>query len=133
MIKVKNSDLNDSSTQAFDNLLEIDLPVSLSWQIAKIGKKIDELLILKKEMVNNLIRKHSLKDDEGNVIPSKDENDTIIPNAVQIADPIAYNKELDELENIENDIDFEPISIKSLEDKNVKPGVLFSLSFIFID
>jgi len=133
MIKVKNSDLNDTTSNAFQELLNLDLPISLSWKIAKLAKEIDALIILKKETINNLITKHSIKDEEGKMILIEDSEG--IYNTTQISNPDLYNKEIVDFESIYNEITFEPISIKVLEENNtkIKPSFFFNLSFMFTD
>jgi hypothetical protein len=135
MIKIKNSDLNETTSNAFGELLNIDLPISLSWKIAKLAKELDGLIILRKETINELIKKHSEKDKDGNMIAAKDEEGNNIPNTTKIVDPIAYNKELEEFESLENEINFEPIPISNLDEKSdsIKPSILFALSFMFVD
>jgi hypothetical protein len=135
MIKIKNSDLNETTSNAFGELLNIDLPISLSWKIAKLAKELDGLIILRKETINELIKKHSEKDKDGNMIAAKDEEGNNIPNTTKIVDPIAYNKELEEFESLENEINFDPIPISTLDEKSdsIKPSILFALSFMFVD
>lgn len=135
MIKVKNSDLNDTSSKAFVEFLELNLPIALSWKITKLAKKMDDLVILKKETINGFIKKHSLKDENGEVVLAEDENGKSVPNTAKIADPTAYNKEITEFENIENEMDFEPISISLIAESNdnIKPSLFFNLEFMFID
>lgn len=135
MIKIKNSDLNDSASAAFNEILNIDLPTSISWKIAKVAKEIDSLIILRKESINNIIKKHSEKDEDGNMVAGKDSEGKEIPGTTKIVDPAAYNKELEEFDQLENEIDFDPISIATIEEKNdsIKPSILFNLSFLFTD
>jgi len=135
MLKIKNSELTESTKTAFAELLNINLPVSLSWKIAKVAKDIDSLISLKRETINNLIKKHSEKDKDGNMVIAKDDEGNEIPNATKIVDPKAYNKEIEDFEELENEINFEPISISVIEEKNdtIKPSILFNLSFLFTD
>ena len=135
MIKVKNSELNETSTESFNALLDIDLPVSLSWKIAKLAKEIDDLIILKKEATNKMVKKYALTDEDGKMVVAKDEEGNEIPGSTRIGDPEAYNKAYDKFDSLENEIDFEPISISSIEEKNdnIKPKILFNLSFLFTD
>jgi len=135
MIKVKNSELNETATISFNELLEIDLPVSLSWKIAKLAKEIDELIILKKESTNKLVKKHALKDEDGEMVVAKNEEGEDIPGSTRIADPDKYNKEYEKFDSLENEINFDPISISLIESKNdnIKPKILFNLSFLFTD
>ena len=135
MIKVKNSELNETATQSFNELLDMNLPVSTSWQIAKLAKEVDSLIVLRKEAINKMVEKFAVKDKDGKMVEAKDEKGNAVPNSTKIEDPEAYKKAMDKFEALENELNFEPISIKDLEKKNdeIKPLIFFNLSFLFTD
>lgn len=133
MVKIKNSSLNDSMSTSLVDLLNLDLPVSLSWKISKLTKELEDLMILKKETLNSLVEKYSKKDEEGKMIPGKDETGKEVPNSTEIEDIVAYNKAVKDLNEIVNEIKFKPISVKVIEENNdiIKPAIFFNLSFMF--
>ena len=99
--------LNDTNSLAA--ISQKQLPIKVSYAIAKNIKKLEsELKIYNKER-EKLIDKYCIKDDEGkNVI---DEN-----NNLKIADEHleAWNKEINELMDIEVDIDIHKFNLDSL-------------------
>ena len=99
--------LNDTNSLAA--ISQKQLPVKVSYAIAKNIKKIESELKIYNEERQKLIDKYCIKDDEGkNVI---DEN-----NNLKIADEHleAWNKEINELMDIEVDIDIHKFNLDSL-------------------
>lgn len=99
--------LNDTNSLAV--ISQKQLPIKVSYAIAKNIKKLEsEIKIYNKER-EKLINKYCIKDDEGkNVI---DEN-----NNLKIADEHleVWNKEINELMDIEVDIDIHQFNLDSL-------------------
>ena len=135
MIKVKNIELNDNATKAYSDLLAMDLPVSMSWKISKIVKKVDELLELKNKSYNKIVDKYAEKDENGTIVPVKDNDGKVVPNAFKINDPEGYDRDLTEFNELENELAFEPISVAQISEKNenIKPSIFYSLSYLFVD
>lgn len=99
--------LNDTNSLAV--ISKKQLPIKVSYAIAKNIKKIESELKVYNEERQKLIDKYCIKDDEGkNVI---DEN-----NNLKIADEHldAWNKEINELVDIEVDIDIHKFNLDSL-------------------
>lgn len=99
--------LND--TNSLVAISQKQLPVKVSYAIAKNIKKLENELKIYNEEREKLIDKYCIKDDEGkNVI---DEN-----NNLKIANEHleAWNKEINELMDIEVDIDIHKFNLDSL-------------------
>ena len=135
MVKVLNSNLNEVTVKSFNELLEIKMPLKLSWKISKAAKEIDSLVKLYGEARNKLVQEFSAKDENGKVILAKDENGQEVHNSAKLSDPLGFELKIKELNEIENELIFEPISISELEELNVdvQPSIFFNLNFIFKD
>lgn len=101
------------------NLSQKQLPVKVSYAIAKnIGKIESELKIYYKER-EKLIDKYAQKDDKGNI--SADDNGQIAFKEESIED---WNKGIKELLSIENDIDIHKFKLEQLEGYSLTPAEL---------
>jgi ATP-dependent Zn protease len=130
-IVVKNSQLNDETITALNSLIDMDINASTAFRLTRIIKEISSIVEDKVKMEKRILDKWTMKDEEGNVIPAKDEQGNVIPGAVNIKDPEQFTKEMSELMDLENVIDFEKISFDSLELKTAKVKDLIKIEFLF--
>lgn len=99
--------LNDTNSLAV--ISQKQLPIKVSYAIAKNIKKLESELKIYNEERQKLIDQYCIKDNEGNNVI--DEN-----NNLKIADEHldAWNKEINELMDIEVDIDIHKFNLDSL-------------------
>lgn len=108
------------------NLTHKQLPIKVSYAIAKNISKIEKELEIYNKERQKLIDKYCLKDEEGNLI---DEN-----NQFKIADGNleAWNKDMNELLNIEIDINIHKFSKDDLFNSNcnITPAELMLIDYM---
>ena len=108
------------------NLTHKQLPIKVSYAIAKNISKIEKELEIYNKERQKLIDKYCLKDEEGNLI---DEN-----NQFKIADGNleAWNKDMNELLDIEIDINIHKFSKDDLINSNCKitPAELMLIDYM---
>ena len=108
------------------NLTHKQLPIKVSYAIAKNISKIEKELEIYNKERQKLIDKYCLKDEEGNLI---DEN-----NQFKIADGNleAWNKDMNELLDIEIDINIHKFSKDDLFNSNcnITPAELMLIDFM---
>ena len=131
-MKLKNEVFNEATYQALDKLVNQDIDVSITWDIKKNIGLINPIVTNLNDMQQKIAQKFSKKDKDGKQIHMKDKNDKPIRGRILIEDINAYNKEIDKLMNIENEVDIIPIDIKKLKEHNVKLSVqnLIALDFM---
>lgn len=101
------------------------LPVKVSYAIAKNIAKIEaELNVYNKER-EKLLDKYAVKDEHGNI--SVDENNQIKIREEYITD---WNRDIKELLSIENEVDIYKFSIDALEGYSMTPAELMIIDYM---
>lgn len=101
------------------------LPVKVSYAIAKNIAKIEaELNVYNKER-EKLLDKYAVKDEHGNI--SVDENNQIKIREEYITD---WNRDIKELLSIENEVDIHKFSIDALEGYSMTPAELMIIDYM---
>ena len=130
MLHLKYKNINDDTTASLNEFLALDLPIKEGIKIAKISKKINEHIELKREFEKKIFEKYSEKDETGAIKPVKNEAGEIIPNQVYITDPEAYTKDVLELEDVDIEISGEKINLDILGLIKIKPSLLLKLEWL---
>jgi hypothetical protein len=115
--------VNDSAVLA--RMANRELPVKVSYSIAKNLKKLESELKIYNAEKNKLIEKYSNKDEQGKTIV--DENNHVIIQEGHIDD---WNKEIEELLAIENEIEIHKFSIDDLSGYNITPSELMTIDYM---
>lgn len=106
-------------------IIKKQLPVKVSYAIAKNIAKIEaELNVYNKER-EKLIEKYSVKDEQGKTIV--DENNQIKIREENITD---WNRDIKELLSIENEVDIHKFSIDALEGYSMTPAELMIIDYM---
>lgn len=111
-MKIKNEVLVNS-INILSKLNNYELPIKLSYSIAKNIKIIDEELKIYTEERQKLINKYAEKDKDGNIITSED-------GTVNILDSENWERDIMELLKIENEINIKKIKIEELENSDIR-------------
>ncbi len=98
--------------QGLTELLDKELPTATSYKIQVNHQKVANELKVPQEMMNKLVQKYKLKDNEDGSIQIKD-------NSIE-----KFNKESQELMEQEVDISLKPIKLSELQDISVKGRTL---------
>jgi hypothetical protein len=131
MIIVKNSELNKSTIDALNILLDLNLPSKSAFKLMRIVKEISSLVDDKMKLEKKLLDLYMERDEEGNPIQATDENGNYIPNAAKIKDIEKFNKEIEDLNSIENEIPYDKIIFDDLNLESVRVKDLIKLEFLF--
>ncbi|MDD4781936.1 MAG: hypothetical protein PHT02_15225 [Tissierellia bacterium] len=113
--------------QSLTKLLTKELSIKTSYKLSKLGKLIIDEYKLFEETRMKIIDKYGDKDEEGNII----QNDNKITIPKENLD--SFNKEFNELMDIEVKFDFEPISIDKLGEINISPIDLMVLGDFIVE
>jgi hypothetical protein len=131
-IKVKNSQLNNETVTALNNLIELDINAAIAFRLARIIKEISSIIDDKVKMEQRILDKWVEKDESGNPTPGKDESGNPVEGSVNITNLDEFTKEMNSLMSVENEIPFEKINFEDLELKTAKVKDLMKLDFLFI-
>jgi hypothetical protein len=130
-IKVVNSDLNKNTLESINNLMDMDINVSSAFKLMKIVKELSPLVETKGEMEKKIMDKYAEKDENGQYIQPVDQEGNVIEGSVNIKDFDSFTKEMKDLMEIENELQFDKVNIDDLGLKTVKTKDLISLEFLF--
>src|SRR6266404_4392760 len=97
MLHLKYKQINDNTINSLNEIISLDLPIKEGIKIAKISKKINEHIEIKKSFDKKILEKFSAKDENGIIKQVKDQEGNIVPNQIYISDPEAYTKSITEL------------------------------------
>jgi hypothetical protein len=130
-IKVKNSQLNNETVTALNNLIELDINAAIAFRLARIIKEVSSIIDDKVKMEQRILDKWVEKDESGNPTPGKDESGNPVEGSVNITNLDEFTKEMNSLMSVENEIPFEKINFEDLELKTAKVKDLMKLDFLF--
>jgi hypothetical protein len=111
-MKIKNEVLVNS-VQVLRKLNNAELPVKVSYKLAKNIKSIEKELNIYEEEKQKLINKYGEKDEEGKLKTKED-------GSINITDTENWNKDIKELLDIEAEINIEKINIDELAKSDLK-------------
>lgn len=131
MITIKNSQIDKSTIEALNILIDLDVPSKIAFKLMRIIKEISSLVEDKLKLEKKILDKHIVKDENGNPLPAFDNNGNIIPNAAKINDLNKFNSEMEDLNSIENELPFDKIDFEDLDIPKVKVKDLIRLEFLF--
>ena len=126
MIKVSFSEI-ESIISSLKVLASKELPYKISYAFKKLMKQLYSEYEIYQEERNQIIDKYAERDEQGNI----KQNGNIInlkSNCVELA-----QSKLRELNSVEFEVDFSPISIESLGEITISPKDLFNLDKFIID
>jgi len=124
---IKNRQIYDSAA-ALQDLINIDLPIAISFKLSRITKEIDPIIISIEESRKKLIDKYAQKDEDGGFVKSTDN-----PDSVTLLDPAGFQKDLLELLEIEVEVKVDTISLSEFGHIKVKPVTLLALDWLIIE
>lgn len=112
-----------SDIKALGEISQKQLPIKVSYAIAKNISKIEaELKIYNKER-EKLIDKYAVMDDKGKLVLDKN-------GQIKFKDAEAWNKDIRELLSIENEINIHTFPIGALEGYNMSPAELKAIDYM---
>ena len=118
--------LNDSTRLA--SIAQKELPIKVSYAIAKNLAKLEAELKTYNSEREKLIEKYSIKDENGKTVA--DENNQIKLQPELISE---WNKDIQELLAIENDINIHTFSIEALNGYSMSPSDLMLIDYMIVE
>lgn len=131
MITIKNSQLNNDSVAALNNLIEMDIKSSVAFKLMRVIKELSSLIEDKIKMEKRILDTYMEKDFSGNPVPVRNDDGSVIDGAVKIKDMDKFQKEMEELLSVETTINIEKIKFEDLGLETVKVKDLLKIDFIF--
>ncbi|CEP50267.1 Uncharacterised protein [[Clostridium] sordellii] len=115
--------LNDAMT--IGSISNKELPIKVSYALAKNISKIEKELEIYNKEREKLIEKYSVKDENDKTVI--DEN-----NQIKIQDIYLekWNKDIEELQNIEVEIDIHKFKLEELNGYNMTPAELMAIDYM---
>lgn len=130
-ILVKNSQLGEDAINALNSLIDMDINATAAFRLTRIIKELSSIVEDKVKMEKKILEKWAVKDDNGQILEVKDENGNVIEGAVNIIDSESFTKEMSELMDLENMIDFDRMKFEDLGLKTAKVKDLIKIEFLF--
>lgn len=132
MIVIKNSQLNNDTIVALNNLIDMDINAKLAFRLMRIIKEVSSLVEDKVKLEKKIFDKYVEKDESGNPVQAQDENGDIIQGAVKINNIEGFNQEMGDLMSIENEVAYEKVNFDDLNLDTAKIKDLIKIDFLFI-
>lgn len=104
-------------------LSQKELPIKVSYAIAKNISHIESELKIYNNEREKLIDKYAEKDEKGNVKADKDGN-------IMLNDKAGWDKDIKDLLAIESDIDIRRFKLSQLDGYNLTPGELMAIDYM---
>ena len=126
MIKITNNQLQNS-TVALSKLSQKELPIKVSFKLAKNISKINAELKIYNDERQKLVEKYSIKD--------KDDKPIIENNQIKLQPELIteWNRDMQELLSIESEVDIKQFSIDSLDGIKISPSELTQINYMIED
>lgn len=131
MIVVRNSQLNNETVSALNNLIELDLNAKVAFKLMRIIKEVSSLVDDKIKLEKRIFEKYLEKDENGYPVRVIGEDGQPINGVVKISDVEKFNVEMGDLMGIENSLPFEKINFEDLNLTSIKIKDLIKIDFIF--
>ena len=127
-MKVTN-ELVVNSVESLNKLSELKLPVKTAFRLAKITRKMNEVLETYNEVLTKLQQDHVEKDENDQPKTLDDPNDPNIRRLV-FADPKSFYAAHKELLEIETELDFAKLQVEDLGNIEVTPATLYPIEWL---
>lgn len=129
--KIRNSDLNNETISIINQFIEMDINAVAAFRLSRIIKHISSILEDKLKAEKKIYDKWIIRDEFGNPIHPKDDNDNEMLDSFAISDMNSFTKEMSDLMNVENEIPFDKLNFEDLELKTAKIKDILKLDFLF--
>lgn len=130
--KIKNSQLGNETLGVLNNLITLNINATAAFKLSRIIKFISSIVEDKLKVEKKIYDKWIQRDEEGNPVIPKDENNKKMENIVSITNVDEFTKEMTELMEIENEIPYDKLNFDDLclkDDLTVKDVI--KIEFLF--
>ena len=132
MIKVKNTHINKDMIDILNELIDKDINATSAFKLNRILKELSSIIEDKTKSEKKIFDKYIVKDENGNVVMSKDENGNDVPDTYLISEVDSFSKEMNELMDIENELNFDMLNFDDLGLKTAKIKDIIKIDFLFV-
>jgi hypothetical protein len=129
---IKNSDLSNESIAALNVLIEQDINASSAFRLMRVIKELSSIVDDKLKMEKKIYDKWVEKDENGSPVVPLDVDGLPIEGSVSITDVASFTKEMEELMNFENEVNFDKMNFDDLGLLTAKVKDIMTLDFLFI-
>lgn len=135
MITVKNRQLDQETISILNEIVEMDVKALAAFRLMKIIKEVDEIVKNRQESELNLVKRYAEKEEDGSIKTPLDENGKPVNGSFEISDENKeeFNKQINELLEYENTLDFDPIKINDLGLEKISVKKLIKLDFLLTE
>ena len=131
MIIVKNSQLNNETVTALNNLIDMDINAKIAFKLMRIIKEVSSLVDDKISMEKRIFDKYLERDESGNPVQVRDESGNLIDGAYKISNMSEFNEEMSNLMSVENNLSYDVINFDDMNLETAKVKDLLKLDFLF--
>lgn len=132
MITIKNSQLSQDTVTALNAIIDLDIKAGEAFKLMRMLKDLSSIIEDKTKLEKRIFEKYVERDSSGNPVEAVDNEGKVIPNAVKITDTVSFNKEMEELMNVENSLNHDKLNFDDLNlNSNVKVKDLLKIDFLF--
>jgi hypothetical protein len=132
MIIIKNSQLSQDTVTALNAIIDLDIKAGEAFKLMRILKDLSSIIEDKTKLEKKIFEKYVERDSAGNPVEALDNEGKVIPNAVKITDTISFNKEMEELMEVNNTLNHDKLNFEDLNlNSNVKVKDLLKIDFLF--
>lgn len=131
MLVIKNSQLNDDVISVLNLLIDLDINASAAFKLTRIMKEISSIVEDKTKAEKKIMEKYGDKNEDGTYKTPIDQDGNPVENAVSIKDIDSFTKEMSELLEVENNIDYDKLDFEELGLTTIKVKDLLKIDFLF--
>lgn len=131
MIKVKNSQLDSETLEVINKIIDQKIKASAAFKLARVVKELSSIVEDKMKQEKRILEKYAEKADDGSILIPVDADGNKIPNSVKITDMGAFNQEMMELMDVENEINHTLLTFDELGLETATTKELLKIDFLF--
>jgi hypothetical protein len=131
MIKVKNSLITKELIDVLGQLIEQDINATSAFKLSRLLKQLSSIFEDKFNVEKRIFDKYLVRGEDGNLILAKDNQGNLIEGTYLISDVESFNKEIRDLMEIENELNYDLLKFEDLGLQTAKIKDLMAIEFLF--
>jgi dsDNA-specific endonuclease/ATPase MutS2 len=132
MIKVKNSQLDSETLDVINKIIDQKIKASAAFKLARIVKDLSSIVEEKMKQEKRILEKWAEKDADGTILSPQDADGKVIPNSVKIMDMNAFNQDMIDLMEVENELTHTLLKFDELGlETDITTKELLKIDFLF--
>jgi hypothetical protein len=130
-IKIKNSELSSETISALNTLIDTDINATCAFRLTRIIKELSSIVEDKAKLEKRLIEKYTDRDENGQPTKVYNQDGQEVEGAVNLTNPEAFQNEMNDFLELENEIPYDKINFEDLKLETAKVKDLITLEFLF--